>query len=93
LLQEPDGEGKPRSLALREDNGAVSVVGLTEVAIDESSEAMEQLRVGTQHRTTASTLMNTVSSRSHAVFTVTLRQVSHVAEKVPLQRFSTGTFF
>lgn len=31
LLQEPDGEEKSRSLALREDGGAVSVVGLTEV--------------------------------------------------------------
>ncbi len=76
MLQEPDGDdGKAKSLALREDNGCVSVVGLTEVEIDESTDAMEQLRLGTQHRTTASTLMNTVSSRSHAVFTITLRQV------------------
>lgn len=70
-----DTNGKTRSLALREDSGAVSVVGLTQIEITNSMEAMEQLRVGTLNRTTASTLMNTVSSRSHAVFTVTLRQV------------------
>jgi len=77
LLQEPDSDDKSKSLALREDNGSVSVVGLTEVEIDAATDAMNQLRVGTTHRTTASTLMNTVSSRSHAVFTVTLRQTMY----------------
>jgi len=74
LLQEPDVDGKAKNLQLREENGAVSVVGLMEVPISESREAMEMLRSGTRHRTTASTLMNTVSSRSHAVFTITLTQ-------------------
>jgi kinesin family protein 4/21/27 len=74
LLQEPDTEGKTKSLQLREESGAVAVVGLMEVAISESCEAMDMLRAGTRHRTTASTLMNTVSSRSHAVFTITLHQ-------------------
>jgi kinesin family protein 4/21/27 len=95
LLQEPDSDGKSKSLALRDDGGCVSVVGLEEViqsfrclqvhnflynlvahqvGIGGTPEAMEQLRIGTQHRTTASTLMNTVSSRSHAVFTITLHQ-------------------
>lgn len=31
LLQDLDGEGNSRSLSLREENGSVSVVGLTEV--------------------------------------------------------------
>jgi len=74
LLQEPDSDGKATNLQLREESGAVSVVGLMEVPINESREAMETLRSGTRHRTTASTLMNTVSSRSHAVFTITLTQ-------------------
>ena len=68
-------KGRNLSLALREENGSLSVVGLTETEITSADEAMEQLRAGTLHRTTASTLMNTVSSRSHAVFTITLRQV------------------
>ena len=86
LLQEPElhipgtvggrdmHHHQSKSLALREESGSVSVVGLTEVTIADSAEAMEQLSRGTQHRTTASTLMNTVSSRSHAVFALTLHQ-------------------
>jgi len=76
LLQEPDGDGKGKSLALREESGGVSVIGLSEVNIVSPSGAMTQLHVGTQCRTTASTLMNTVSSRSHAVFSLTLIQVT-----------------
>ena len=35
---------------------------------------MDALKSGSQYRSTASTLMNMTSSRSHAVFTVTLTQ-------------------
>ncbi|KAL3784329.1 LOW QUALITY PROTEIN: hypothetical protein ACHAW5_000220 [Stephanodiscus triporus] len=66
-----------RSLPIREDaNGDVVVRGLRDVRVSSHSEAMEVLDTGTMNRTTAATLMNLTSSRSHAVFTVNLRQTT-----------------
>ncbi len=70
-----DGRHRP-SLPIREDvNAGVMVSGLKQVAVGTRAEALQALRKGTMNRTTAATLMNVVSSRSHAVFTVTLQQV------------------
>ena len=64
-----------KTLPLREDGtGSVSVVGLKTRSVSNASEALNVLHVGTLHRTTAATLMNHQSSRSHAVFTVHLHQ-------------------
>ena len=64
-----------KTLPLREDGtGSVSVVGLKTRSVSTASEALNVLHVGTLHRTTAATLMNHQSSRSHAVFTVHLHQ-------------------
>lgn len=64
-----------KTLPLREDGtGSVSVVGLKNRTVSTASEALNVLHVGTLHRTTAATLMNHQSSRSHAVFTVHLQQ-------------------
>jgi hypothetical protein len=66
-----------RSLPIREDaNGDVVVRGLRDVRVSSHVEAMEVLDTGTMNRTTAATLMNLTSSRSHAVFTVNLRQTT-----------------
>ncbi|CAM9479359.1 unnamed protein product, partial [Discosporangium mesarthrocarpum] len=54
--------------------GGVFVNGLTEVPVHAWEGALDVLSQGVLNRTTASTLMNTVSSRSHAVFTITLVQ-------------------
>ena len=63
-------------LPLREDaEGGVIVVGLKTEPIQDAIDAMKVLHVGTMNRTTASTLMNHTSSRSHAVFTIHLQQV------------------
>jgi len=65
--------GKTNSLPIREDsNGGVVVAGLTHVPVSSVHEALQVLKIGTKHRTTASTLMNRTSSRSHAVFTISL---------------------
>lgn len=65
------------ALKLREDSsGEVVVVGLKDAAIDNAAEAMGVLNTGTMNRTTASTLMNVTSSRSHAIFAVHLRQTT-----------------
>lgn len=64
-------------LPIREDsNGEVIVKGLRDTLIASDAEAMNVLNTGTMNRTTAATLMNCTSSRSHAVFTVNLRQTT-----------------
>jgi hypothetical protein len=58
------------------DNGTVTS-GLTELSVGSVSEACDLLERGTQARKTAGTLMNAVSSRSHAVFTVSIERQHH----------------
>jgi len=67
-------EEERRPLPLREDTKGVTVVGLTRVPISNVTEALNVLKMGTLHRTTAATLMNMSSSRSHAVFSVMVSQ-------------------
>eukprot|EP01038_Epipyxis_sp_PR26KG_P011496 gene11496-15400_t len=63
------------SLPIREDeNGKVFVQGQTEKEVLSSEAALELLCTGTRNRITASTVMNSESSRSHAVFTISLEQ-------------------
>ena len=64
-----------KSLPLREDSSnSVVCPGLTAKTVQSADEALAVLHEGTLNRTTAATLMNLTSSRSHAVFTVTLHQ-------------------
>jgi kinesin family protein 4/21/27 len=66
-----------KTLPLRDDaNGGVVVAGLTYRAISSADEALDVLNQGTLNRTTAATLMNLTSSRSHAVFTIYLSQTN-----------------
>jgi len=63
------------SLPLREDgSGGVVCPGLTSRKVSCATEALEVLHEGTLNRTTAATLMNLTSSRSHAVFSLQLTQ-------------------
>lgn len=54
-------------------------------------QTLECLREGALSRTTASTRMNSVSSRSHAIFTINL-QFERVAASVGLKRELYGRF-
>ncbi|GMF15466.1 unnamed protein product [Phytophthora lilii] len=73
-LGDSSGESK---VSLREaEGGEVQVTGASEVEVVDSDECMRLLERGTLCRTTGSTLMNAHSSRSHAIFTVTM--VQHV---------------
>ena len=64
-----------KTCTLREDSsGAVLVSGLEEFSVGSSRELLECLGRGSQNRATASTCMNAVSSRSHAVFTITMEK-------------------
>lgn len=63
------------SLTIREDeNGKVFVQGQNEVEALNAEKVLELLSIGSRNRITGSTAMNAGSSRSHAVFTVTLEQ-------------------
>ena len=53
------------------------VKDLTEVPVRSLHEIIRYMRVGDNNRTTASTKMNDTSSRSHAVFTIMLKQIHH----------------
>ncbi|KAL2011423.1 hypothetical protein VTN00DRAFT_4141 [Thermoascus crustaceus] len=53
------------------------VKDLTEVPVRSFAEIMKYMRKGDLSRTTASTKMNDTSSRSHAVFTIMLKQIHH----------------
>ena len=82
-----------KSLPIREDsNGEVIVKGLITTPIASGAEAMNVLNTGTMNRTTASTLMNLTSSRSHAVFTVNLHQTRRSSEGVDMTTSSRFTF-
>ena len=53
------------------------VKDLSEVAVKNHDEILRCMSIGDTSRTTASTKMNDTSSRSHAVFTIVLKQIHH----------------
>ena len=57
-----------------EKNGSISVYGLREEKVENANELAYCLDKGSNSRTTASTLMNSTSSRSHAIFTISIEQ-------------------
>ena len=62
-----------KDVTIREEkNGNISVYGLREEKVTCYDELAACLDRGSNFRSTASTLMNTCSSRSHAIFTVTI---------------------
>uniref|UniRef100_A0A914RC63 Kinesin-like protein n=1 Tax=Parascaris equorum TaxID=6256 RepID=A0A914RC63_PAREQ len=52
--------------------GSVIITGLEEIAVRERDEVYDLLRRGADKRKTAATFLNSTSSRSHSVFTVTV---------------------
>lgn len=68
-----DGCDNTIPLSIREDqNKGVYVEGLKEVPISSSNEAYNIFLKGEENRRVSSTKMNKASSRSHAVFTITI---------------------
>ncbi|KAJ9637872.1 hypothetical protein H2199_007367 [Coniosporium tulheliwenetii] len=55
----------------------VYIQGLTDVAVRSYADISRLFRIGDANRTTAATKMNDSSSRSHAVFTIHLKQIQH----------------
>ncbi|XP_057677097.1 kinesin family member 4 [Corythoichthys intestinalis] len=63
------------ALSVREDpKGGIKIVGLTEKQVVSARQMVDCLELGNSTRTVGSTAMNAASSRSHAIFTITLEQ-------------------
>lgn len=74
-------EFQDKSYKIHEDPyGGIQVKGVSTKNISSAEEALECLRLGTLSRSTASTQMNTQSSRSHAIFTLHIKQQRLVAD-------------
>jgi hypothetical protein len=68
----------PTYLKIRESKtDGVYVQNLTDEPVKNFEDIERLMRIGDMNRTTASTKMNDTSSRSHAVFTLTLKQIQH----------------
>ncbi|KAL7561839.1 hypothetical protein ACA910_009677 [Epithemia clementina (nom. ined.)] len=81
------------SIPIREDaSGGVVCSGLSHKPVRTAQAALQVLHEGTMNRTTAATLMNLTSSRSHAVFTVTLHQTTIDKEGLEVSATSRFTF-
>lgn len=59
---------------IREDAKNIKIVGLTERAVQNSQETLQCLADGSVCRATGATAMNSQSSRSHAIFTISVHQ-------------------
>ncbi|KAL2160654.1 hypothetical protein VTH06DRAFT_1342 [Thermothelomyces fergusii] len=80
LVPLPPGQ-PPYYLKIRESpTEGPYVKDLTEVPVRSLAEILRYMRIGDGNRTTASTRMNDTSSRSHAVFTIMLKQIHHDLE-------------
>ena len=71
----PESKNSNGGLRVRErKDGAVFVEGLNEFQCKGFEDVLAFMKVGNKVRTTAATMMNDTSSRSHAVFTICLRR-------------------
>ncbi|XP_067121658.1 chromosome-associated kinesin KIF4 [Centruroides vittatus] len=76
------------SITIRENfDGSIRIVGLTETIASSLEETMQLLETGTLTRTTAATAMNFNSSRSHAIFTITLEQCNNDTDDIIYAKF------
>ncbi|KAF2148263.1 kinesin-domain-containing protein [Myriangium duriaei CBS 260.36] len=80
----------PSYLKIRESKAdGVYVQGLTDSPVKSYAEVERLMKSGDQNRTVASTKMNDTSSRSHAVFTLTLKQIQHdIASDSTIERLA-----
>lgn len=59
---------------IREDGKSIKIIGITEKEVTNEQEILECLSQGSTGRVTGATAMNAHSSRSHAIFTICIRQ-------------------
>ena len=84
LLSYDDAGGGHREVQIREDkHGHIIWEGLREVPVRNANEVMNLIRQGTSIRRTNETDMNAQSSRSHAIFSLTLTQRKYTGSGPP----------
>ena len=82
------------SLMIREDRKkGVFVEGLSEWAVRSPNEIYSLMQRGALSRATATTKMNDMSSRSHAVFLIIVEQMSAIGDEEDNKRFNAGLPF
>ncbi|GFG32670.1 hypothetical protein Cfor_12769 [Coptotermes formosanus] len=69
---------------IREDGKVIRIPGLTEIEVSSVDDTTRCLMQGSSCRATGATAMNTQSSRSHAIFTVTVHQQSREDENLSM---------
>ncbi|KAG6473480.1 hypothetical protein ZIOFF_067396 [Zingiber officinale] len=74
--------GKPPVQIREASNGAITLAGSTETFVSTQKEMAACLEHGSLNRATGSTNMNNQSSRSHAIFTITLEQMRKIGANV-----------
>ncbi|XP_062018976.1 kinesin-like protein KIN-4A isoform X1 [Rosa rugosa] len=67
--------GKPPIQIRESSNGVITLAGSTEISVSTLKQMATCLEQGSLNRATGSTNMNNQSSRSHAIFTITLEQM------------------
>lgn len=84
LLSSDDTGGLRREVQIREaKDGSIIWGGLREVTVRSNAEVMNLIRQGTSIRRTNETDMNAQSSRSHAIFSLTLTQKKYTGSGLP----------
>ncbi|KAF8899409.1 P-loop containing nucleoside triphosphate hydrolase protein [Infundibulicybe gibba] len=83
LLSLDDSTGGRRQVQIKDKDGHIIWGGLREVDVGNSSEVMTLIRKGTSIRRTKETDMNAQSSRSHAIFSLTLTQKKFIGSAAP----------
>lgn len=82
-----------KHIKIHQENGTVQVVGATTRQVKSVLEALECLETGALARTTASTQMNTQSSRSHAIFTLNIHQSMVASETQDVESLTAKFHF
>ncbi|KAK3425536.1 kinesin-like protein KIN-4A isoform X2 [Eucalyptus grandis] len=75
--------GKPPIQIRESSNGVITLAGSTEASVSSLKEMVACLEQGSLSRATGSTNMNNQSSRSHAIFTITLEQMRRLNPLFP----------
>ncbi|KAL7491325.1 hypothetical protein ACHAWT_000857 [Skeletonema menzelii] len=73
---------KQQKITIRDKAGDAEVIGATEVSVSNAQEAMVCLTRGMLRRVTGATAMNAESSRSHAIMSVIIEQVTRSSSEL-----------
>ncbi|XP_044141592.1 kinesin-like protein KIF21B [Bufo gargarizans] len=83
ISRDPDSRYRKSNIRIHEDAcGGIYVSGASTRSVNSEAELLQLLKEGALSRTTASTQMNSQSSRSHAIFSVHLHQ-TRVSDSYP----------